>query len=158
MDSTTKLSDMELANPSQPEERAELDLPPKSYADAFKVGTEGEMNSRTAQVAESFQLNDTTRPYKPQANGVPDDTLVYGKHRSRSGEMLTSVKPDVGHDEALDHNERVAPRKRRNTAGASELASGRRAGAGWEKSACVKSHFLAASCILTLAVASDGRR
>lgn len=126
---------IDLANPSQPQERAELDLSPKSYADAFRVGTDGETNSRSAEVAANAESTHEPEGYQLEANGVLDKNLVYEKHKPRGGDLLTSMKPNVGHDAKLKQSREMAPRRKEHRREPSELASGRRAGAGWEKSA-----------------------
>lgn len=118
--------------PSQPDERAALDLPPKSYAEVADPAPSGDAHKDT---------NDS----KQQGNGhVPNGTKQNGslekeqpgkklkKKNKGNGELvlekiannkLTTVKTED--DE--DARESEKPTRR-------ELVSGRRAGAGWDKS------------------------
>jgi 2-acylglycerol O-acyltransferase 2 len=168
------------ADTSQPPERAERDLPPKSYADAV-VNAKTETNERaSADDASNSGANDnhennTVSTTMGDVNGFPPsnneiskltnqenvegdnvhvkrsdkdkverDKIVYEKHVNDKGDHLTSLKPDENYEKTLEHNRHVAPREKER-AGAkqaakkkddkSQLASGRRAGAGWERSA-----------------------
>lgn len=58
--------------------------------------------------------------------------LVYEKFANKDGEHLTSIKPSDHYEEALRTDRKETPEHLRSS---SELVSGRRAGAGWEKSA-----------------------
>lgn len=123
------------AEPADPQERAEHNLLPKSYADSV-VRSPPARNG-----AASGQVNGTV--HHKLVNGdvkeLDDGKLVYEKYTSQGGETsLTSVKVDEEHHQSLKHSEKTAPRdnkkvKKQDTP--KELASGRKAGAGWEKSA-----------------------
>lgn len=165
--------------PSNPQERANNQLPPKSYAEAIVEGTEKhagqipqeanaeatvEENEKNAgQIPQEADAEDTVEGTEEHAGQIPqkangvelpngkeepvevnglkrnidDDRVVYANHTSPNGEKLTSIKPD---EEGLKHDARVTPRQKgragkkldRNDA---KLASGRRAGAGWQRSA-----------------------
>lgn len=123
------------AEPADPQERAEHNLPPKSYADSV-------VRSPSAQNGDvSGKANGTI--HNKTVNGGPkeleDDKLVYEKYTSRGGETsLTSIKVDEEHHQSLKHSEKTAPwdnKKVKKQDTPKELASGRKAGAGWEKSA-----------------------
>lgn len=128
--------------PSQPEERAEHHLPPKSYADAVSEPTDhnGNLNGHDSGAANGSA-------HKPQTNGqtqqLDGDKVIYQKHVSTDGRtLLTSISPTEDHEESLRHNERIAPREKKagktskkRDARNDELASGRMAGAGWQTSA-----------------------
>jgi len=75
---------------------------------------------------------------------VERDGVVYEKHVNDKGDHLTSVKPDESYEKTLEHTRQVAPREKKKAEAKqaakkkddkSQLASGRRAGAGWERSA-----------------------
>jgi hypothetical protein len=78
--------------------------------------------------------------------GVPDhspDQAAYnhGIQGDWQGERLTRIKSDGAYEKGLKHNELSAPRPKKGVGNQQEsrkdpkLASGRRAGAGWERSA-----------------------
>lgn len=121
--------------PSIPEERAEHNLPPKSYAAAISDGP-------------NVQNGDGVTPNghadKPQMNGektrkqLDEEKVVYEKHVNHDGEVLTSIKPSENYERSLQHNGHTAPREKKRNRPAKrqdDLASGRQAGAGWERSA-----------------------
>ena len=144
---------------SQPPEPAEHSLASKSYADAVAdSGTDLAGNSKDEPSSKINGLleGDTSSSATagntngfPPANGVRkpvgEDKVVYEKYVNDKGEHLMSVKPDDTYERSLEHDVLNAPRenqrkdktvrimKRQN--GKSQLASGRRAGAGWERSA-----------------------
>lgn len=145
--------------PADPNERAEHNLPPKSYADAAQ---EPLNNNVQATDKSETHVNGSLTPknqqslnngyLKPEINGdnLDDDKVVLEKRASRDGTVLVSVKPDPGYEESLKHNAETAPRdptpngrsktkarpnSKRQDIPKSQLKSGRRAGAGWERSA-----------------------
>ena len=153
--------------PSQPQERIDQNLDPKSYASALteplqdqqiqiqnrKNANQNSLSSAiTSQgVPTSPSLTWTTSGTKTPTN---DETELYEKHVDGNGHVLTSLKRDDSYDESLRHDEAIAPRrksgdrspKKENTAkqderdepkGTAQLKTGRRAGAGWERSAYV---------------------
>ena len=168
------------ADTSQPQESAERDLPPKSYADGV-VNAKAETSERAnADDASNSGANDNrennTVPttmadvngFPPLDNEIPKpvnqenvegdnvhvkrsdkdkverDEIVYEKHVNDKGDHLTSVKPDESYEKTLEHTRQVAPREKKKAEAKqaakkkddkSQLASGRRAGAGWERSA-----------------------
>jgi hypothetical protein len=168
------------AETSQPQERAERDLPPKSYADAVVNAKTETSEGANADDASNPGANDnrednTVPTTLGDVNGFPPvnneiskpaiqenvegdnvhvkrsdedkvegDEIVYEKHVNDKGDHLTSVKPDESYHKTLEHNRRVAPREKKTVEAKqaakkkddrSQLASGRRAGAGWERSA-----------------------
>jgi 2-acylglycerol O-acyltransferase 2 len=167
------------AETSQPKERAEHDLPPKSYADAVtnttressrradadeanKSGANGYLENDTGHTAGNVDgfppvNNDTTKPINSEqvdegkvrekrAGGekVDKDKAIYEKYINDRGDRLTSVKPDESYEKSLEHGREAAPREKKKAKSMEaakkhdekpHLASGRRAGAGWERSA-----------------------
>lgn len=128
--------------PSQPQERAEHDLPLKSYADAI--------NEPTNQNGDAYGTSCTAANGPAHEGLVNDQTkqlgeykFAYQKHHSEDDTTsLTSVKPSGAYEESLKHNGLTAPREKksfrpvkRQDKTDAQLASGRRAGAGWETSA-----------------------
>jgi hypothetical protein len=142
------------AETSQPRERAEHDLPPKSYAEAIIQPFEGQQEANKHAV----ETNGHSSTYSTTAgniNGVRDANgtekeldmgpVVYADHVDSKGTAIASIKPEPSYEAALKHNQVSAPRQRpkettlakRSSPEKSKLASGRRAGAGWERSAYV---------------------
>ena len=152
--------------PSQPQERLDQNLAPKSYATALTEPLEDQQtqfqnrkqtyqnslsSSITSQgVPTSPSLTWTTSGTKTPTN---DETEIYEKHVDGNGHVLTSLKRDDSYAESLRHDELIAPRrksgdrspnkehkgKKDEPEGTSQLKTGRRAGAGWERSAYVLS-------------------
>lgn len=165
---------------SQPEERAEQDLPPKSYADAVTTstskksgqsdvnqagnnGADGNLEDRQGQTAgnvngsipgnsniaepTSSERVDEGKAHERRTDGEEldnDNKVVYEKYVNDGGDHLTSVKPNAGYEKSLEHDRETAPREKekakttqiaKKNGEKSHLASGRRAGAGWERSA-----------------------
>ncbi|KAK5049554.1 hypothetical protein LTR84_004483 [Exophiala bonariae] len=121
------------AEPADPQERAEHHLPPKSYADSVV------QPAATARNGDGLHETNGDGPHQG-VNGdalkQDEDKLVHEKYTSVDGKTsLTSVKVDEEHDESLKHSRKIAPRdsntkfKKQDTP--KELASGRKAGAGW---------------------------
>lgn len=147
--------------PSRPEEREEQHLPPKSYSDAAQEPPPASYPSKTNGMR---PLDPPTPPEysgagmgdAPQSPGrghkrvssKPSDSKLNGngnvqKERmsengsivrekyvsaNGSGDLLTSIKPSDDFEEELRQDE-TERKKRRG-----ELVTGRRAGAGWERS------------------------
>lgn len=161
------------AEPSQPQERAEHDLPPKSYATAATLPHEeqqsdgflnGQVNGSTQSNGTPTHTNHANGSAHPDAEGknLDEDRVVFEKYADHNGAVLTSVKPDEGYEEGLKHDHDTAPRdqhppgkavKKQDTP-TSQLTSGRRAGAGWERSTYAR--YLRMPPWLTLSIASDG--
>lgn len=142
------------AETSQPCERTEHDLPPKSYAEAILQPFEGqqEANKHAVETNGHSSTNSTTagningvRPAKGAEKELDAGKFLYADHVDRKGTAVASVKPEPGFEVALKHNQVSAPRRRtketalakRSSPEKPKLASGRRAGAGWERSAYV---------------------
>lgn len=130
------------SHPSQPEERANQHLPPKSYAEATMEGDDKETDQVPHKVDEAALPR--TANGSAKVNGlrrnIDQDRVIYDKHASMKGEKLTSIKPDESHEEALKHNALSAPIQKgrsgkKHDTNDAKLASGRRAGAGWQRSA-----------------------
>jgi hypothetical protein len=128
------------AEPADPKERLKHNLPPKSFADAVQEPADHE----------NAQSQTSTRSYASSATAVDDhrehfdeNKLVYEKHLNASrDEVLTSIKPDEKYEESLKHDGATAPREKRKKGQSKRqdhpeepLASGRKAGAGWQRSA-----------------------
>jgi 2-acylglycerol O-acyltransferase 2 len=165
------------AETSQPQERAEHNLPPKSYADAI-FNTASESGDRAdakdaSNSAADGQLENHTGHTAGNVNGFPpvnndipkptnseevDGNKVhkkrtggedFGKDKAvyeinHGGERLTSVKLDESYEKNLERDRETAPREKKKQTTMEtikkkdekpHLASGRRAGAGWERSA-----------------------
>lgn len=117
--------------PAAPEARAEQNLRPKSYATAATEpapqsnGTNGDAVKHNGSTATNL-------------NGTDDAKIVYEKYVDEDGDRLTSVRTQKGYEDALRHNKMTAPQGKednRKKQDRSTLATGRRAGAGWERSA-----------------------
>ena len=148
--------------PSQPVERAKHRLPPKAYKEAAiepeekqKKETELSQNGMRMNGSNEIEISGTgmdDSPTSPQkksghrkgpsslANGVKKDktdvnenVLEFEKHQSSNGEHLTSTKPDDTYETALRQDEKEKPKPKPKQRKA-DLASGRRAEAGWERS------------------------
>ncbi|KAI9693879.1 MAG: diacylglycerol O-acyltransferase 1 [Bathelium mastoideum] len=146
--------------PSRPDERADLDLQLKSYKEAaVEPEDHQQIKNELAQKLIAIDgisevelsgtgMNDApTSPQKKarhsrgsslKENGIKkektdtnEDILEFEKYQGSNGDVLTSTKPDDAYEEELrqDEKEMPKPKKRR-----SSLASGKRAGSGWERS------------------------
>lgn len=130
-------SPMATTEPSAPSERAELDLPPKSYADAVVTAppTNGSDHKPSVSGASSATAVDD-HAYRAH---LDEDKLLYEKHLSNhGGDRLTSVRPDDSYEKALQRNGQTATKHSKGRAEKrpmSPLESGRKAGAGWQRSA-----------------------
>jgi 2-acylglycerol O-acyltransferase 2 len=130
------------SEPSQPEERANHHLPPKSYAEAIAEGTDKEAGEAQPEANGTAYPNDVNATVKVNGvrRNVDEDRVIYDKHTSKDGERLTSIKPDESYEEALKHDANSATRQKgrsgkKQDPNDAKLSSGRRAGAGWERSA-----------------------
>ncbi|KAF2456628.1 diacylglycerol acyltransferase-domain-containing protein [Lineolata rhizophorae] len=137
------------AEPSQLEERASIQLPPRSYAAAVdpdvtpgRDGADGD-GSVSSDELTGGELNDgclgssreRERSFGPQVNRTADDgkAVVFQKYGEGEQNGLASVKPTDDYETALRHGDKGRPRP--HQAGErGELVSGRRAGSGWERS------------------------
>jgi hypothetical protein len=133
----TSTTTMATTEPSDPNERADLDLPPKSYADAVVTGPPGNGHERHPSVSGASSA--TAVDDGAHRAQLDEDKLVYEKHTgTNGGGRLTSVRPDDSYERALHHNGKTAPRNgkiRAENRPMSSLESGRKAGAGWQRSA-----------------------
>ena len=132
--------------PSQPQYRADHNLPPKSYAEAVSEPPiqNGDAAAPVLDKSEDGAPNGSAYSGAPMANGqrkqLGQDKVVYEKHTSQDGDTsLTSIKPSENHEESSRHNAMTALREKKSTRPSKRqdmrLASGRRAGAGWQRSA-----------------------
>jgi len=125
----------------------------ETYSDAVSMGLNGTSHSRLGLDGEAEELSGQGRDESPRSpmrraqrrsssskglnNGrakevdepMEGNKLVYEKFQNGDGEALTSVKPAEDYELALRQDEVEASHQRKN-----ELASGKRAGAGWESS------------------------
>ncbi|KAK5104746.1 diacylglycerol O-acyltransferase 1 [Lithohypha guttulata] len=124
------------SEPANPEERAQQDLPPKSYADAAHEAVNGDDDYKHS--------NGHSTPNKEAVWNLDENKIVYEKYKDGEGSVLVSVKPDPSYEENLKHNKATAPRSRGSSTSENkklqdtpkpQLQAGRRAGAGWERSA-----------------------
>lgn len=132
------------AEPADPQERAEHQLPPKSYADSVVQSPVTALNGDAPRQTNGGGPNEGVNGDAKKLDG---DKLVYEKYTSQDGKTsLTSVKVDDEHHQSLKHSEKIKSRdsskkiKKQDTP--KELASGRQAGAGWQRSAYEHSHPL----------------
>ncbi|KAF2099112.1 diacylglycerol O-acyltransferase 2A [Rhizodiscina lignyota] len=147
------------AEPSRPDDRAEQHLPPKSYSDAAQQPppttsspqtngihridppTPGEYSGsgmgEAPQSPSRGHKRVSSKPSNPKLNGSAkkeqegdNGSIVQERYRSinGSGETLNSVKPSNEYDERLWQDRKERKKKQ------PELVTGRRAGAGWERS------------------------
>ena len=142
------------AETSQPSERAEKHLPAKSYAEATQQPFEKQQMANSHAV-QTDGNSDTGRNIngihlvKREEKQVEPIKVVYAKHFDNKGTAVASVKPDLGYEAALEHDQMSAPRQRKKETALDKkaspekrkLASGRRAGAGWERSAYACIHL-----------------
>lgn len=133
------------AEPADPQERAEHDLPPKSFADAAQEAVDGDTsNDEQFHSASNGVAKTGHRKTQDREIKLDEDKVVFEKYINGDGSYLSSVKPDPAYTESLEHNQQTARRdqsdkskrnsKRQDTPKA-QLQTGRRAGAGWEQSA-----------------------
>lgn len=143
---TTNGTEPRIPKPIEPGDPAkELGLP-KSFAAAVTAAANG--NAKTDE--ESGRKADLDGPVvNGQRKQLDEDRLIYEKHTGPEGEApLTSIKPSDHHEESLHDSTETRPREKkhngrskRQDASNDKLASGRRAGAGWEKSAYVVPYY-----------------
>ena len=117
--------------PAAPEARAEQNLPPKSYATA---ATESAPQSNDTN-GDAVKQNGSTAT---NLNGTDDAKIVYEKYVDEDGDYLTSVRTQKRYEDALRHNKATDLREKEDNKKKQDwsiLATGRRAGAGWEQSA-----------------------
>ncbi|EXJ79278.1 hypothetical protein A1O3_08780 [Capronia epimyces CBS 606.96] len=114
---------------------------PKSYAAAVSEPTDHAVPTTEQTSAANESVNGSVVNNQRKHRG--QDKLIYEKHADPSGDLpLTSVKPSDDHEKNIQQGTEKPPRgkkssrpsKRQDVPNA-QLASGRRAGAGWEKSA-----------------------
>ena len=130
--------------PSQPTDRKENHLPPKSYADAVEenLDSDGQVENRVPMQYIGNGIDDAPRsPMRKvhkrngsvRVNGVKkekeDKKVIVEDFQDRDGERLTTVNFSKAYEEALRQDEREKPIMKQ-----SALVSGRKAGAGWERS------------------------
>ena len=152
MASTTIDEQQDLLNPepSRPKERAEHNLPPMSHAEATDPGVNVQNGAPVGPWSGSEEKGAANgSPHPPLINGAKSrqrdqDKVIYEKHVNKAGEILPSIKPSKNFEGRLLHSGQTAPREKKSHTPAKrqdvtqdDLASGRRAGAGWEKSAYV---------------------
>lgn len=142
--------------PSDPQERVDHNLPPKSYAAATKESSDQGPGHTGGSIERSVTpQSDGSTNGKPVGNGsllspesshrkssrrsLDEKKLIYERYATDDGDGLTSVEPENDYQDGLRHNEDTRPRDRSRSRQRGEegpqLATGRRAGAGWERSA-----------------------
>lgn len=135
--------------PSRPDEREEHHLPPKTYKDAAEENMSSETDKENNRPQYIGQGEDTTirRPSRKPShkkdgsiriNGLKykksDTHLLVEDFEDKDGQKLTSTKPyDFAQALELDETEKPVRRRKEEK----ELVSGRKAGAGWERSGFV---------------------
>lgn len=122
------------SEPALPDERAQYGLAPKSYADAvITSGDDIDDHSHDRRLSISGTSSTTA---VEDRNQLDDDKVLYERHNGSNGRgTLTSVRPDESYEEALRHNGDTAPRLPKRRSAQTPLESGRKAGAGWQRSA-----------------------
>lgn len=144
------------AETSQPGERAEHDLPPKSYAEAIIQPFEEQEKADNKHAVETNGHSSTPSSTAAKVNGTRSTNgaekyletpkVVFAEHFDTRGTAVASVEPEPGYEVALQHDRVSAPRQRKKEAALEKnpnlekekLASGREAGAGWGRSAYVQ--------------------
>lgn len=131
-------------------------VPPKSYAAAAKEPLDevtAAPSGRSGK-AHTFQSGPLTNGHIPpdesllspesfkqtsEERPLDEKKVVYQRFTAGHGDSLTSIEPGKDFQDGLRHNEDTRPRDRSRDRGRQEdgpqLATGRKAGAGWEKSA-----------------------
>lgn len=138
--------------PSRPEDREEHHLPPKTYKDAAQEnlgsGTDKENSNPSHYVGQGEDTTIRSPSRKPshmkngsiRINGLKykksDTHLLVEDFEGKDGHRLTSTEP-YDFEKALELDESEKPVRRRKED--KELVSGRKAGAGWERSGFVQS-------------------
>lgn len=135
--------------PTDPRQRAENNLPPRSYADA----AQGAAATKTSQNGNAYEgSNGLTLggPEKAPSNTTnigkkpSEEKAIFEKLSNGNGSVLTSVRPGPSYEANLSHNKASARRAKavpenhkpqRQDVPKSQLKSGRKAGAGWQQSA-----------------------
>ncbi|MCJ1253099.1 diacylglycerol O-acyltransferase 1 [Lignoscripta atroalba] len=134
--------------PSRPEVRKENQLPPKTYADAVEENLEsygkkdfstpvqyigqGEDNAPRSPMRKAHKRNGSVRVNGTEKEKV-DHKVPLERFEDADGKDLTSIRPTSNYKDALRQDEKEQkPLVRRNAK--DELVSGRRAGAGWQRS------------------------
>ncbi|ETN38818.1 uncharacterized protein HMPREF1541_06857 [Cyphellophora europaea CBS 101466] len=128
------------SEPADPQERKKHSLPAKSFADSVQGTAAGGGESQPHSPIKSYASSATAVDDKEQ---LDDDKLVYEKHRSSTGtDILTTVKPDDKYEQSLKQNGATTQREKSKNGRTKKqdtteqaLASGRKAGAGWQRSA-----------------------
>ena len=158
--------------PSQPQDRAAHDLPPKSYADAvYEPDDEREQTNGLPKYSKGNgtyepTFSNTTNGFADsKENGHPqklgEEKVLFEKHTGEDGYTLTSIKPNESYEKSLQHDAETAPKKdlaakksaKRQDVPGSQLASGRKAGAGWNSSAYERPMTLETSCSVLIMLA-----
>ncbi|KIX06937.1 uncharacterized protein Z518_04913 [Rhinocladiella mackenziei CBS 650.93] len=135
------------SEPSQPQDRLEHNPPPKSDADAVNepVEVNGKNDGLVAAASQNSAANGSAPA--PIVNGarkrLDEEKAIYEKHLCKEGETsLTGIKLSENLEKNLTHKTRTPPREKKPNKPSkqqdvpdAQLASGRRAGAGWERSA-----------------------
>ena len=141
--------------PSRPEVRKENQLPPKTYADAVEENLEsygkkdfstpvqyigqGEDNAPRSPMRKAHKRNGSVRVNGTEKEKV-DHKVPLERFEDADGKDLTSIRPTSNYKDALRQDEKEQkPLVRRNAK--DELVSGRRAGAGWQRSGYAVSVF-----------------
>ena len=130
------------SQPSQPQEGESHHLPPRSYAEVAVEGIERhaeEVPHQTNGEAYPTDVNGSAKVNGWSLN-IDKDYVLYDKHISPDGEKLTSIKPETNYEKGLKHDVESAPKQQGRSRNKQDhnnakLASGRRAGAGWQRSA-----------------------
>jgi 2-acylglycerol O-acyltransferase 2 len=129
---------------SQPQERTNHPPLPKPHTAAIVEGTDKDVRELRSEACGAAGLSGVNGSVKVNGlrRNIDEDRVLYDKHTSPKGEKLTSIKPDESYEEGLKHDADSAPRQKgrsgkKQDPNGEKLASGRRAGAGWERSASV---------------------
>lgn len=110
--------------------------PEPSYAEVAAPDDSSTATAKTHSPAESDSSSRTSRASTTTDSQIKfsdDAKLVYERFQTPDGELLTSVKPADNYEENLKHSQKLRGSHKQDVSG-TELVSGRRAGAGWERS------------------------
>ncbi|EXJ96073.1 hypothetical protein A1O1_01199 [Capronia coronata CBS 617.96] len=146
---TVKHTDQSIPKPVEPQDTTGDSHLPKSYAAAVSEPVEenAKPNESVNATAQNGAANGSANGHTVKVNGqrkqLDKDRLFYEKHTDSHGQVpLTSIKPVDRHEESLQKSTESTPREKKSNRPSkrqdipnAQLASGRRAGAGWEKSA-----------------------
>jgi hypothetical protein len=127
------------AEPSRSEERAELHLPPKSYANVVEQDTRADtVNIQSDAPKEEGQMPNGVSEGSTLTNGTYS---IDGQQKEGDGAHLKTGKPDEEHKELTRQAKKEESERRSIQKENSSLVKGKRAGDGWHRSGCLFPHY-----------------